>query len=538
MLHIKFFPPELVMKGLPVMKKILLINPPYPFEEHPSPPFGLMSLAAYLIQEGCEVRIEDYIIEHCSIDRYKSIIDEFKPDIVGATAVSMTVKKSLSILKDYKMIAPGIITVMGGAHVTFDAAGILNSGVVDFIVRGEGEITFTELLKTLYERKNIAAVNGISYISEGKVHHTPDRDLIADINILPYPARHLAALSKYKAMDLPVNMITSRGCPHSCIFCLGRKMVGKKLRYYDTERVIDEFEMLSRIGFSQINISDDLFTSNKKRCIAICNGIISRGINQAWTAFARVDTIPEDLLYKLKEAGCTTLCFGIESGNQQILDIVKKKTTLEKCRTAADMCRKAGITPLASYILGLPGETEETIMNTLRFARDINMEFGIHILAPFPGTEVREKSEEYGISILTDDWDLYDANRSVCSTNGISPGSIDKIVNDFYESLKNYMKDAALKKERGETISEKDDALLRKAELYNFNMELVQNKIIENFSGAESANREDLINNLSSFIEEKTGRDSGFVTKEIDRLMKKKCIEVIRKDSGLAICWV
>ncbi len=343
---IKYLIPELLyMKDSPVIKRILLINPPYPFEEHPSPPFGLMSLAAYLIEKDYEVRIEDYIIEQCTAERYKFIIDQFKPDVIGATAVSMTVKKSLSIISEYKKIAPDSITVMGGAHVTFDPEGILNSGSVDYIVRGEGEITFTELLKTISEGLDVSAVNGISYITDGIINHTPDRELIEDINILPYPARNLAALSKYKAMDLPINMITSRGCPHSCIFCLGRKMVGKKLRYFNTKRVVDEFEMLAGMGFSQINIADDLFTSNKKRCMEICEGILERGISQAWSAFARVDTISQDLLYKLKEAGCTTLCFGIESGNQEILDRVKKKLHLknaaaqQRCAEMPAFCR-------------------------------------------------------------------------------------------------------------------------------------------------------------------------------------------------------
>lgn len=520
------------------MKRILLINPPYPFEEHPSPPFGLMSLAAYLIEKGYEVKIEDYIIENCSAERFKFIIDEFNPDVIGATAVSMTVKKSLSILKQYRAIAPGILTIIGGPHATFDASGMLNSGDIDFVVRGEGEITFTSLLNAIDEGKPLSAVQGISYMMEGKVHNTPDRELIEDINILPYPARDLVALSKYRAMDLPVNMITSRGCPHSCIFCLGRKMVGSRLRHYEIERVIDEFELLSKMGFSQINISDDLFTSNKKRCIAICDGIISRGIRQAWTAFARVDTISADLLEKLKEAGCTILCFGIESGNQEILDRVKKKITLDKCRAAADLCRNAGIQPLASYILGLPGETEETVRNTMNFAFEINMGFGIHILSPFPGTEVREKAEEYGITILTDDWDLYDANQSVCSTGGISPSRIDRFVQGYYKSLENYMHDASLKKERGEAISGTDEMMLQKAERYNFNMDLIKNKIIENFPYAEVSTGEDLINAFSSYLQGKTGRDSGFVSKEIGRLMDNRCIEIIQKGSKMSMNWV
>jgi len=520
-----------------VIKRILLINPPYPFEEHPSPPFGLMSLAAYLIEKGYEVKIEDYIIENCSAERFKYIIDDFRPDVIGATAVSMTVKKSLSILKEYRQISPGIITVMGGPHATFDSAGVLNSGDIDFVVRGEGEITFTVLLEAISECKNPSAVKGISYIKDGKVYNTSDRELIEDINILPYPARDLVTLSKYRAMDLPINMITSRGCPHSCIFCLGRKMVGSRLRYYDTERVVDEFEMLSKMGFSQINISDDLFTSNKKRCIAICNGIISRGIKQVWTAFARVDTISEDLLYKLKEAGCNILCFGIESGNQEILDRVKKKITLDKCRLAADMCKKAGITPLASYIIGLPGETKKTMRNTFEFAQNLGMGYGVHILSPFPGTEVREKAEEYGIRILTDDWDLYDANQSVCDTGGVSPEEIDRIVQGFYQSLENYMEDASLKKKRGESISEQDDMMLRKVELYNFNMDLIKKRIIENFPGAEVSTREDLLNTFTSYVGGKTGKDTESVSKEIERLINKGCIEIVRENSVMTVNW-
>lgn len=520
------------------MKKILLINPPYPFEEHPSPPIGLMSLAAYMIDKGYTVHIEDYIIENNSIERYRSVIDKFKPDVLGATAVSMTVNKSLAILKEYRSINPDLITVMGGPHATFAPEEILNSGYVDFIVRGEGELTFTELLSSIRDKNDISEVKGLSYIKDKTIHHTPDREFIENINILPYPARHLVTHSKYKATGLPVNMITSRGCPHACIFCLGRKMVGNRLRYFDIDRVVNEFEMLSKMGFSQINIADDLFTSNKKRCITICDGIISRGINHPWSAFARVDTISEDLLLKLKESGCTTLCFGIESGNQEILDRVKKKTSLDKCRAAGTMCRNAGITPLASYILGLPGETEETVMNTLRFAQELNMDFGIHILSPFPGTEIREKAAEYGITILTDDWDLYDANRSVCRIDGITPERVDEIVHGFYSSLENYLEESAQKKIRGDTIPLKDESMLRKMELYSFSMELIKNGLIENFDPDGTDDTVDLVKKFILYIQKQTGRDYLFTEKEIQSMIRMGCIEIKEENSIPRIGWV
>jgi radical SAM superfamily enzyme YgiQ (UPF0313 family) len=176
-------------------------------------------------------------------------------------------------------------------------------------------------------------------------------------------------------------MVTSRGCPFTCIFCVGSKMVGRKVRYFDTNRVVDEFDMLITMKFKQINIVDDLLTSHKSRCIEICKEIKVRGINHPWTAFARVDTVSLDLLEHMKDAGCTLLCFGIESGNQEILDRVKKNITLEKCKEAIAMCKEVGITAMTSYIIGLPGETEETVQKTLEFAKELSDTYGFHILA-------------------------------------------------------------------------------------------------------------------------------------------------------------
>nr|HPJ36929.1 radical SAM protein [Spirochaetota bacterium] len=300
--------------------KVLLINPPYPFEESPTPPFGLMSLAAYLIEKGIEVRIADFIITRFSEDKARAIIDDFNPDVIGATGVTMNIKKAFSILQFFKELKPEAVFVMGGPHVTFDADTVLReNSFLDYIVRGEGEVTCTELLRAIQNNTSPEGILGISYRNGNEIIHNDRRPFIEDINTLPFPARHLVSLTKYRALRFPINMVTSRGCPHQCIFCLGSKMVGRKVRYFDTMRIVDEFEMLSKMGFSQINIVDDLFTSNKKRCIEFCDEIMRRGIQHKWTAFARVDTVSLELLQAMQKAGCTTLCFGIESGNQEIL---------------------------------------------------------------------------------------------------------------------------------------------------------------------------------------------------------------------------
>ncbi len=165
--------------------KLLLVNPPYPFEECPAPPFGLMSLAAYLIREGIDVKIEDYIVEPYSRERIREVLREFRPDAVGATAVTMNVKKAVSILKDFRDEAPGIITMIGGPHATFDAEGMLSHSHIDYVIRGEGELTATELLDAINSGRSIEAIKGISFKKEGTAVHNENRDFIPDINTLP-----------------------------------------------------------------------------------------------------------------------------------------------------------------------------------------------------------------------------------------------------------------------------------------------------------------------------------------------------------------
>jgi anaerobic magnesium-protoporphyrin IX monomethyl ester cyclase len=500
-------------------KKVLLVNPPYPLEESPSPPFGLMSLGAYLLDQGIDVIIEDYIVNPYSRERVRDIVRQFKPDIIGATGVTMNINTAITILREYRKESPGSVIVMGGPHATFDAHNMLSDNPhIDFIVRGEGELTTTELVNSLGDHNAYKSIKGISYRDNDSVRHNETRDFITDINILPYPARHLIQLSKYKALGLPVNMITSRGCPFECIFCVGSKMVGRRVRYFDTKRVVDEFQMLSTMGFKQINIVDDLFTSHKKRCIDICEEILRRGIRHEWTAFARVDTVNRELLETMKSAGCNMLCFGIESGVQEILDRVKKKITLEKIEKALTLCREVGIVPMASYIMGLPGETPETVKQTMDFAKSTCNSYGFHILAPFPGTEVRDRADDYGMRILTSDWDKYDANQSVCESIYMPHQEVDRIVNEFNDGINRYIIGMLKKHERGETLPEGDLAMVNGITSLDFNYKLITAKLVEQFSDQNANGGE--VGGFIDYIAEKSGMDRDTVTREVDRLFK------------------
>ena len=519
--------------------KVLLINPPYPFEEAPSPPFGLMALAAFLEAQGIEVKIEDYIVNRFTPQRASDVMSQFAPDVVGSTGVTMNIKKALSIIKVYKELDKDIVTVLGGPHVTFDADAILhNYPFVDVIVRGEGEATFHEFLQHLHSISAYGAIKGISYRDkDNDIVHNPIREFIPDINILPFPARHLAELSKYRALGFPINMMTSRGCPFNCIFCVGSKMVGRKVRYFETHRVVDEFEQLAAMKFKQINVVDDLFTSNKSRCIEVCNEIKRRGIYHPWTAFARVDTVNEELLTYMRDAGCTMLCFGIESGNQEILDKVKKKITLEKCQKAVEACRKVGISPMTSYILGLPGETEETMKKTIQFAKELSDNYGFHVLAPFPGTEVREMKDYYGIEILTDDWDLYDANRAVSVTPDVSANKINEIVDVFNGSIREYILSLGEKQNRGESLTQDEQNLIGNIRSFEIARDIILKRLIENHPGIANGAPIDVAHELTEYLSATLTFPKDELSREVERLIQLDCLQFKYQDNRLYPQW-
>jgi len=507
--------------------KVLLINPPFPFEEMPTAPLGLTSLAAYLLQKGVEVVIEDCVIHPHNRERVRENLARFEPDVVGATSVTMNVKAALGVLRDYRRERPGLVTVMGGPHVTFDAEGILSGNpFVDVVVRGEGERTLAELLDFIEAGSPLEPVTGISFRSGESVIHNPDRPFIRDLDDLPLPARHLVPVSRYRALGFPITMTTSRGCPYQCIFCVGRRMVGSRIRYFSVERVLDEFETLVRMDFSQICIVDDLFTANRKRCLRICEGILERGIVYPWSAFARVDTVSADLLERMKTAGCTSLCFGIESGNQAILDRIKKRTTVEACRRAGDLCRQAGIEPMMSFILGLPGETPETVRESMAFGPSLSRSYGFHNLAPFPGTEVRDRCDAYGMKILTDDWDLYDANHAVAHPGGIDPEEVARVVDEFNRGILSGLDQIEEKKARGDALSDWEEWVCKGRQNSAFNRSLILERMLESYPGTVNGAgnglvREDFVDYLASRI----GHSRETVREQVERLLSMRCLE-------------
>lgn len=414
--------------------RFLLVNPNYPISETPSPPLGLAYLAAALEQAGVDVRVLDFVIFPYDEAILAEQLRRFDPHFLGVTAVTMTVNHALRIVSDAKAIAPELITLMGGPHASFLARTLLDQfSTLDVVVRGEGEETLVDFVRAVTAGRPWNTVAGMSFRQGNEIITTPDRPP-TDINLLPLPARHLLSLGRYRALGMPISMTASRGCPYSCIFCAGRKMGGARVRYRHPGAVVDEMADVTRLGFHQINMADDLFTANRKHCLSVCNEIVRRGLRPSWTAFARVDTVSLPILSAMREAGCHTVSFGIESGNPDMLRRIKKDITLDQARQAAVMCQAVGMAAQASFILGLPGETPETLADTLAFGQELNalgVQYGFHLLAPFPGTEIWEHPEHFDLRILTTDWDAYHANRAVTETAWVRSDRLDEIAAEW-----------------------------------------------------------------------------------------------------------
>ena len=416
--------------------RFLLVNPFYPLTETPSPPLGLAYVAAALERAGVEVEVLDLVVEAYDKSRLASMLRDFRPHAVGATAVTMSFDSAIGVLRDVKSIDPRLLTVMGGPHISFCAHEMMTRyPELDVAVLGEGDETVVELAAALQKGGGgLERIDGLVYRDGAELRTTDARPPRINVNSLPLPARHLLALGRYRALGTAVSMTTSRGCPFQCIFCVGRKMVGAKVRYRSPTGVVDEMEQIGSLGFSQINVVDDLFTVDARHCIAICEEIMARGLDLKWTSFARADCVSVEVLSKMKQAGCHMVSFGFESSSPEILKAVRKGITVEQMLEAARICRQVGIKAHASFILGLPGETMQTVQRTVDLCEELktlDLAAGFHLLAPFPGTRIREKSEEYGIKILTDDWSQYHANRAITETEGAEREALDELVMQY-----------------------------------------------------------------------------------------------------------
>ncbi len=518
--------------------KVALIAPPYPLDESPSPPLGICYVASAFEDAGAKVRIFDYIVRQYTPEKLKQELDSFKPDIVGTNSVTMNFPIAAEILETTKKHNPSITTMIGGPHVTFDFENTLKKYPdIDIVAIGESEQTIKALLPSIKEREVWGDIKGIAFRQDGQIVNTGTREFIQDLDEIPIPARHLLPMSRYLALGFPVSIITSRGCPNQCIFCQGRRMVGHKVRYRDPGIVVDEIEQILSYGFTRINIADDFFTSNKKRVRLVCNEILKRGIQFDWSAFARVDSVNKECLKIMMDAGCDTVSFGIESGNPEMLKRVKKRITLDQARKAVQDCKDVGMKIFASFMVGLPGESQQTLKDSHDFAEALNIDYGYHYLAPFPGTTLRENIEEFDLEILTDDWALYDANRAIVRTDSLSTEDIEAFVDIYNEMCRKELRAIESRYEQG-IGSQLDIERYEGKQKMELIFQLLSKDIIETHASFEAKGSP---NNLASELYKKISRvvnmDEGIVQSAVKPLVDSGYLKYDRKEGSFNWFW-
>ena len=429
------------------MKKILLINPSstdwiyrntnVKSATLSSPPLSLPLIAAPLLKEGYDVKIIDLDL---SDQNLKDQIQKFNPDYVGITGSTPLFYEIIRISKIVKEIDQSIKIIVGGVHATIVPYDFLNSNLVDIVAYGEADFTLLEILKS----KKLEDVKGIYFKKDKKIIKTPPRELIKNLDILPFPSWELIDVKKYKSSYLsskknPVGpMETSRGCVFGCVYC-NKDIFGRMFRSKTYKRVVDEFEYTLNQGFKEIHICDDGFSTDMERAKKICDEIIKRKLDFSWSLFngIRVDKIDDELAEKLKKAGCYQIAFGIESGNQDILNKIQKGVTLEQVRQAIKISKKAGLETFGFFMFGLPGETEKTMQDTINFAKELDMDLSkFDITIPYPGTKLYNDLEKEG-KILSKNWSDYivhQDNKELFKHSNLSFATIHKYYKKSFRS--------------------------------------------------------------------------------------------------------
>ncbi|MBU1086306.1 MAG: B12-binding domain-containing radical SAM protein [Candidatus Omnitrophica bacterium] len=392
--------------------KVLLVNPQHsirkPYGSYAKlgschPPYGLLCIAGVLEQNNFSVKIIDAGRNpDISLDQIVEQAENFEPDIVGISVYSVGRDQAIEtacLLKE----ALAVPIVVGGPHVIIFPEDLMQFDFIDIAVTGEGEITFLELVKALSSKQGYELIQGINYKSNGQLFSNGKREFIENLDTLPYPAFHLLdQITEYSPMPLiyrraPVFMLTtSRGCPYSCIYC--HALWSKKVRTNSAEYIVGLIDYLVRkFGIKEIIFYEDTFCYDKERVLNICKGIKEKKTKISWSCWSHVNDLSKDILKAMKRAGCWNISLGIESGNQTVLDIIKKSTKIEKIIQVVGWIADAGIKPSAFFMLGLPIDTKQTIRQTINFAKSLPLyTANFTILHICPGSKFSEIAHEYG----------------------------------------------------------------------------------------------------------------------------------------------
>jgi radical SAM superfamily enzyme YgiQ (UPF0313 family) len=419
--------------------KICLISPPYNSAVKSvvgvsSPPLGLAYIASVLRQSH-EVKIIDSNILNYTIGDVEEELRSFNPDVVGITSVTPSIYEAYKVAETAKKVREDCKVVLGGPHATFmPRQSMEECEYIDIIVRGEGEETTGELIENIEKGAPLNEVKGITFREKNEIIDTEPRPFIKNIDNIPFPSRDLLPMHLYKFNGVKyTTMLTSRGCPFKCSFCSSSRLFGGYWRGRSPENVLEEMKTVyEEYGIRNIEFMDDTFTLNQERAEKICDEIIKQGWDISWGASSRVDTLSKRLVEKMKKAGCWILFLGIESGSQKILDAIGKRITLEQVKKAVKILKDAGIQVLGSFIIGFLQDTKETIKETIKFAKSLNLDYAeFSILTPYPGTPIFDYAKKNNM-LLTENWSKYTAIEPIVKIEGASEKEIKTLFQKSY----------------------------------------------------------------------------------------------------------
>jgi anaerobic magnesium-protoporphyrin IX monomethyl ester cyclase len=372
-------------------------NSPFRF-----PPLGLGYIASYLRKNNISVDIVD-----CTFLNWAEAVERIrgtKPKIIGIQSMFTMKQKAIELAKLLRNECD--LLIAGGPLPTTNPISFLVD--FDLVVIGEGEQTMLELVRRFEKNLNYSDIKGIVYKEDGQIKSTPLREFMQNIDKIPFPARDLFDNRAYKENFFKkfgytiTPIMTSRGCPYNCDFC-SRPVFGNTFRTRSPNNIMDEMEEVVESGYDRIWFADDCFTLDRKRLIDICDGIIKNHINVKWECLSRVDTIDRETTQRMKEAGCVRMFFGIESGNNSVLKLMNKQINIEKACEAVSLTKQAEIQSGAFFIIGYPGETDETILDTINFASSLPLDYLSFTLPyPIPGTHLYERVKN---NLIVDDWE-------------------------------------------------------------------------------------------------------------------------------------
>lgn len=401
------------------------------------PPLGIMGIAAYLEARNITTGIIDcYAIPMANEDLVAMIVRQ-SPTVVGFSCTTSSFLEGYGIACKLKEIAPHIMIVFGGAHTCSVGVSLLDDfPAIDYLVIGEGEVTFCELVQS--SGRNVAAIPGIGYRKEGKGTLSGIRDLIPDLDTLPFPAYHrlpdfpqryfLPLFSYPKAPN--TSIISSRGCPYQCSYC-DRSVFNRGFRFNSPEYIIEHLKLLHQnYGIRHVFFYDDLFTSNRERVARFCELKEQARLPVTYNCIARLEHIDAELLHLLKRSGCWQVNFGIESGDPEVIKKHRKFYGLDDVQRKLHMVRNTGMRVKGLFMVGLPGETEKSIRRTIDYALALPLdEINVTKFTPFPGAPIYQDIRDHGT--FNEEWPLMNCINFVFIPHGMTKDQLEGLYDEF-----------------------------------------------------------------------------------------------------------